>query len=114
MSYDGHGGWVGAVHRPAAEVAPLEIGSATAVRFVAPGSVCAGRFGLFRWDMAPRAGGPSPHYHKTFSESFYVLAGTVRLHDGGTWVAATAGDFLYVPRAASTPSPTTPMRRLRC
>ncbi|WP_367135549.1 cupin domain-containing protein [Saccharothrix sp. HUAS TT1] len=47
--------------------------------------------------MRPPAGGPAAHFHKTFSESFHVISGTVRLYDGETWVNATAGDFLYVP-----------------
>jgi mannose-6-phosphate isomerase-like protein (cupin superfamily) len=47
--------------------------------------------------MAPRAGGPGAHFHRTFSESFFVIAGTVRLYNGQEWVDATAGDFLYVP-----------------
>jgi quercetin dioxygenase-like cupin family protein len=47
--------------------------------------------------MAPGAPGAQAHFHRTFSESFYVLAGTVRLHDGNEWFAAAAGDFLYVP-----------------
>jgi mannose-6-phosphate isomerase-like protein (cupin superfamily) len=41
---------------------------------------------------------PHPHFHRTFSESFYVLSGTVRLYDGNAWLEATAGDFLYVPK----------------
>jgi hypothetical protein len=28
-----------------------------------------GDFGLFRVDLAPEAGGPGPHFHKTMSES---------------------------------------------
>lgn len=68
------------------------------VRFTAPGHLTNGQFGLFRWDMGPRAGGPSPHFHKTFSESFYVLDGTVQLSDDGErWVDGTAGDFFFVP-----------------
>lgn len=97
MSYDGSSGEISAVYRPPSRVPPLELGPTAAVRFTAPGSLTAGRFGLFRWDMAPRAGGPTAHFHKTFSESFYVLAGTVRLSDGQEWVDAVAGDFLYVP-----------------
>ena len=81
-------------------MAPLAVGPSATVRFVAPGSDTAGRFGLFRWDMAPHAGGPAAHFHKTFSESFYVLAGTVRLYDGEHWVEARAGDFLHVPDGA--------------
>lgn len=87
--------------RPAAGVAPLQLGPSAAVRFVAPGSDTAGRFGLFRWDMGPHAGGPAAHFHNTFSESFYVLRGAVRLYDGSSWVEAVAGDFLHVPEGAA-------------
>ena len=41
--------------------------------------------------------GPDPHFHRSISESFFVLTGTVRLYDGGKWIDATPGDFLYVP-----------------
>ena len=47
--------------------------------------------------MGPEPSGPRPHFHRTISESFYVLSGTVRLYDGEGWQDATAGDFLYVP-----------------
>lgn len=86
--------------RPEGDVSALQVGPSASVRFVAPGSDTDGRFGLFRWDMAPRAGGPTAHFHKTFSESFYVLAGTIRLYDGQRWVEARAGDFLHVPEGA--------------
>ncbi len=65
--------------------------------FVAPGARTAGRFGLFRFEMPPRSGGPAAHYHRTFSESFYVLSGLVRLYDGTGWATAGPGDYLYVP-----------------
>lgn len=94
--YRGDTGEVGGVHRPAEQIEAL-VRPATTARFVAPGSATGGRFGLFRWEMAPRAGGPAAHFHRTFSESFYVLDGTVRLYDGERWVDATAGDFLHVP-----------------
>jgi quercetin dioxygenase-like cupin family protein len=87
------------LHRPVDSVELVSLGAAS-VRFVAPGSITSGRFGLFRWDMEANAGGPSPHFHKTFSESFYVLSGTVRLGDGQRWWEATAGDYLYVPEGA--------------
>ncbi len=31
------------------------------------------------------------------SESFFILAGTVRLFNGERWIDAKAGDFLFVP-----------------
>ena len=97
MSFEGEHGERSAIFRPQADVEALIRPTSTA-RFVAPGSVTHGEFGLFRWEMQPRAGGPAPHFHRTFSESFYVLAGTVRLFDGERWVEAREGDFLFVPR----------------
>jgi len=47
--------------------------------------------------MGSSSGGPDPHFHRTISESFFVLSGEVRLYDGQRWVGATAGDFFYVP-----------------
>ena len=49
-------------------------------------------------EHAGTRGGADPHFHKTFSESFYVMEGTVRLFNGETWIDAVKGDFLYVPQ----------------
>jgi mannose-6-phosphate isomerase-like protein (cupin superfamily) len=87
----------GATFRPLGEVPPLQLSSAS-VRFTATGSETQGEFGLFRYDMPAAPGGPSPHVHRTFSESFYVLEGAVAFYDGLRWVTAGAGDFIYVPR----------------
>jgi quercetin dioxygenase-like cupin family protein len=97
LSYTRQMGEVTAAYRPIADVPALERRS-TVARFIAPGSATDGEFGLFRWEMQPHAGGPAAHFHRTYSESFYILDGTVRLYDGARWVAATAGDFLFVPR----------------
>jgi mannose-6-phosphate isomerase-like protein (cupin superfamily) len=75
----------------------VQVGPTSLVTFVAPGRLTAGRFGLFRYDMVPQAGGASPHLHTGFSESFYVLSGTVTLFDGRSWLAAGPGSFLHVP-----------------
>jgi mannose-6-phosphate isomerase-like protein (cupin superfamily) len=96
MSHPPTDGEVSAILRPLDAIEPLMVGTTTA-RFVATGSVTNGHFGLFRWDMSAQAGGATPHYHRTFSESFYVLSGSVRLFDGADWVPASAGDFLFVP-----------------
>jgi mannose-6-phosphate isomerase-like protein (cupin superfamily) len=72
-------------------------GSGTHVRFVAPGAATRRQFGLFEWNMQPRTGGADAHFHKTFSESFYVTSGLVEFFNGAHWVAGWPGDFLYVP-----------------
>ncbi len=97
MSYEGGDGEVSATYRRATTI-PGTGGPSGSMLFVAPGSTTRRQFGLFRRDMKPNSGGPGPHIHRTFSESFYVLRGTVRFYDGETWVEATAGDFLYVPK----------------
>jgi mannose-6-phosphate isomerase-like protein (cupin superfamily) len=97
MSYAGAGARSVAVHLPPDAVPSIEFKSGTVGRLIAPGSLTDGRYGLFRWDMPARTGGADPHFHRTFSESFFVLTGTVRLFDGGRWIDAPAGDFLYVP-----------------
>ncbi len=71
--------------------------SGTLVRFVAPGAATMGQFGLFEWNMPPRTGGADAHFHRTFSESFFVMSGTVELYDGHRWMLARAGVVLYVP-----------------
>ncbi|HEX2133044.1 MAG TPA: cupin domain-containing protein [Actinophytocola sp.] len=97
VSYTGDSGEISATYRPVGEVETLLRPTVTN-RFVATGDVTNHEFGLFEYSMAPRAGGPGAHFHRTFSESFYVLDGTVRLYDGERWVDATKGEFLYVPQ----------------
>ena len=96
MSYLGDMGEISAKFQRDDEVRALTM-RATKARLVATGALTNGQFGLYRWDMTAGAGGLSAHYHKTFSESFYILDGTVRLYTGKEWVNAAAGDFLYVP-----------------
>jgi quercetin dioxygenase-like cupin family protein len=84
------------VVKAAADMPTLKVGATTA-RLVATGADTDGRYGLFRWEMAAAPGGPSPHYHRTFSESFYVIDGRVSLYDGIDWREGTVGDFLYLP-----------------
>lgn len=56
-----------------------------------------GDYGLYRVDLAPKAGGPGPHFHRAMSEAFFVLSGQVELYDGDGWVDGAQNDFLYVP-----------------
>jgi len=65
--------------------------------YLATGASTNGEFGLYRWDMDGPRTGPDPHFHRSISESFFVLSGTVRLYDGHRWVDAHGGDFMFVP-----------------
>ncbi len=65
--------------------------------YLTSGAQSEGRFGLYRWTFGEEVNGPDTHFHRTITEHFYVLRGTVSLHDGQNWVDATPGDYLYVP-----------------
>ncbi|MFE4607746.1 cupin domain-containing protein [Streptomyces niveus] len=97
--HHGDKGEANAVYRPASTPADVRSPAGAETHFVASSVSTGGEFGLYRMDMVPRGGGPSTHFHKTISESFYILEGTVRLYDGERWIDAEKGDFLYVPGA---------------
>lgn len=65
--------------------------------YLATSASTGGDYGLFRWDMGERVGGPDPHFHRAMSEAFFVLSGTVLLYDGRGWAEGGPGAFLHVP-----------------
>jgi mannose-6-phosphate isomerase-like protein (cupin superfamily) len=95
--YDGNTGEISASFRPANAAAELVLGGGNEAHYLATGASTHGQFGLYRWDMGAGSGGPSTHFHRTISESFFVLSGTVQLYNGERWTTAGPGDFLYVP-----------------
>ncbi|WP_059007386.1 cupin domain-containing protein [Streptomyces specialis] len=95
--YTGESGEVNAVLRPAGTEADLTAPSGTRTHYLATHASTGGEFGLYRVDMAPRAPGPTSHFHRSISESFFVLSGEVALYNGERWVTGREGDFLYVP-----------------
>jgi len=82
--------------RPASTAADLQ-SVTTQVHYLATGATTGGLFGLYRYEMTAARSGPDPHFHKTMAESFYVLDGMLRLHDGTGWRDLAAGDFAHVP-----------------
>ncbi len=71
-------------------------GATSKLRMVAPGKVTVGRYGLVEYHVAPNSPGAAPHYHSTFSESFYVLSGELTVYHAGEWTPFGAGDFALV------------------
>ncbi|WP_314177866.1 cupin domain-containing protein [Streptomyces winkii] len=95
--YLGEGGEVTAVLRPADTGPDLESGTGNRTHYLATGASTGGEFGLYKVEMGPGSPGPSRHFHRSISESFYVLSGRPQLFDGERWVTGRSGDFLYVP-----------------
>ncbi len=98
MTYEGELGEVSATGVGQAEMRALTMKSGTVARFVATGAFTRGDFGLYRWEMPANTGGATGHFHRGFSESFYVLDGNPSFFTGETWTRAAPGFFLHVPR----------------
>lgn len=94
--YTGDGGEISARLRRV-DSAPDLVTPAVSYHYLATTASTDGEFGLYRIDMSATPSGPTTHFHRTISESFFILSGTVRLFDGAAWIDARAGDFLYVP-----------------
>jgi quercetin dioxygenase-like cupin family protein len=71
-------------------------GPTSTLRMVAPGAVTGGRYGLAEYRVSPRSAGAGPHYHQTFSESFYVLTGELTIYANGAWQPYRPGDYALV------------------
>lgn len=71
--------------------------SGNRVRYLARGHSTGGTYGLYHWEFAGPESGPGAHFHKTLTESFYVLSGIVTIFDGNGWLTCHAGDFVHVP-----------------
>ncbi|MGV9884033.1 cupin domain-containing protein [Streptomyces sp. NPDC003006] len=95
--YLGDKGEVSAVFRSADQPPELSRPGGNHTHYLATHADTGGEFGLYKVDMGPKAPGPTTHFHKGISESFFVLSGHVDLYDGDRWTKAGAGDFLYVP-----------------
>ena len=76
--------------RAGAEAAP-------GVRILVDGATTAGRFALLNLVVA-RGDEPPRHRHHWEDETFYVLAGALRVWIGGQWLAAPAGAAVFLPR----------------
>lgn len=94
--YFGEGGEISARLRQTTSAPDLVLGN-TDVHYLATGASTDSLFGLYRWEMAGDRAGAAAHIHSRFSESFYILSGTVKIYDGSQWVDAEPGDYVYVP-----------------
>lgn len=95
--YFGDKGENSATYRPAGQESELVYPTGNTADYLATGASTGGLFGLYRWNMGPEPTGPGPHFHKTLAESFYVLAGTVKIYNGSEWIDCTPGDWVHVP-----------------
>lgn len=95
--YLGQTGQVSATFRPADTEPDLVYESGTRAHYLMKGEWARGLFGLYRWELPPQASGPGPHFHRSITESFYVLAGTINIFVGQRWIDTSPGDFVHVP-----------------
>ena len=94
--YDGEPGLVNARLRRSDTEPDVRYKNGGTAAYLATGESTNGQFGLYRWNMSPTRSGPDPHFHRSISESFFVISGTIKLFDGRDWIDAKPGDFLFV------------------
>lgn len=96
--YLGETGEVSATYRPNDHTPELIYPkSGTNVHYLATGAATGGKFGLYRWETGPGVSGPDPHFHRSISESFYILSGTMKIYNGTEWIDTYPGDFVHIP-----------------
>lgn len=95
--YHGDTGEVSATIRLSDTAPEVVYPNGNRVRYLATGASTGGLFGLYRWEFSGAVSGPGPHFHRTMTESFYILSGDVRIYDGTGWRTTRAGDFAHVP-----------------
>jgi mannose-6-phosphate isomerase-like protein (cupin superfamily) len=95
--YPGDRGELTATYRRSGQAPEVQRTTGTNVHYLATGASTAGQFGLYRWEMGAGPGGPDPHFHRTISESFYILEGSVAIFDGANWIDTEPGDWIHVP-----------------
>lgn len=95
--YHGEGGEASAWRRAADHEPEIRSAGGGATHYLATGAQTDGLFGLYRIEMGAAPGGPGPHFHRTITESFYVLSGAIRIYDGTEWRECGPGDFVHVP-----------------
>ena len=95
--YFGDDGEASATFRPADHPPEVSYANGGAAHYLATGASTGGLFGLYRWEMSGAVSGPDPHFHRTITESFYILTGRIRIYDGRSWRECVPGDFVHVP-----------------
>lgn len=76
---------------------PAYWGPGSKMTFLATGKETGGAFFLSEMSVPP-GGGPPPHMHHREDESFHLLEGRLMIQVGEDSIAASAGDFVFLPR----------------
>jgi mannose-6-phosphate isomerase-like protein (cupin superfamily) len=95
--YHGEAGEISATYRPADSKPELVYPNGTKVHYLSTGESTGGLYGMYRWECGPGVTGPDPHFHRSLSESFYILSGVMNIYDGTRWIEAEPGDWVHVP-----------------
>ncbi len=95
--YDRDTGEVSATTRLADATPQVVYPNGNRVHYLSTGASTGGLFGLYRWEFSGALSGPDAHFHKTMTESFYILSGEVRIFDGRAWQTTRPGDYAHVP-----------------
>ncbi|WP_430787267.1 cupin domain-containing protein [Actinoplanes sp. G11-F43] len=86
-----------AQHRPHTAEPDYVDQNGTRIHYLNTGPSTGGLFGVYRWECGPGEAGPDPHFHRTITESFYILSGVMSIYNGTEWIDAEPHDWVHVP-----------------
>jgi len=98
--YRKEGGEKTAWHRPFDTAPDIVYPNGNTAHYIVTGGQSDRLLGIYQWNMGPGPSGPAPHFHRSFSESFYVLSGSVLIFDGNEWIDTRPGDYVHAPPGA--------------
>ncbi|NYG60710.1 quercetin dioxygenase-like cupin family protein [Nocardioides daedukensis] len=86
----------------ASDIRSISLGaSGSKIEVLAGPAETGGIVSIYRWHMAPSSTGPSPHFHRTFAETFLIEEGEVEYYDAGVWRSLRRGDLAHAAQGAT-------------
>jgi quercetin dioxygenase-like cupin family protein len=76
----------------------VALGEAAAVTLKAVSDETGGTMSAYECVVPPATAGPPEHFHRSWDEAFYVLAGEMTFLVGDQTQKALAGSFVFIPR----------------
>ena len=98
--YFGDSGQFNATRRPATEQSDLSMTTGVEVSFLVGADQTDGEFTLFRWDTGPTPVEAFAHFHRSMTETFFVVSGIMTFFNGVEWIEAGPGDVEIVPKGS--------------
>ena len=98
--YFGDSGQFNATTRPANVRPDVSMTTGVNVSFLVGVDQSDAEFTLYRWNAGPTPVEAFAHFHRTMTETFFVVSGIMTFFNGAEWKEAGPGDVEFVPKGS--------------